>query len=201
MSRRGQNGRMAPNPPGQDGGLPPCSAKESAQPLFAMTPAKNTPLPSQTAPASIDPDVYPEDIDTSLLLNGWNSQHLPYEYTIYCSQYGASCTTCRLWLWPTFWDILLAVNTGSSCIADLTGEVKRMKTEISLVQQKLRECTSVLKGWLSSMEDEWQPLQWDVCYIQSVSSANAARLEDLENRLRRNNVWAVGQKGRTMWHS
>lgn len=36
------------------------------------------------------------------------------------------------------------------------------------------------------------PLQRDMYHVQSLTSAHAARLEDMENRLRRNNVWAVG---------
>lgn len=70
-----------------------------------------------------------------------------------------------------------------------------MKVEISLIShdmQKLRECTSALEGCLSTLEDELQPLQRDVRYVQPVASTYAARLEDMENHLRQNNVWAVG---------
>lgn len=39
-------------------------------------------------------------------------------------------------------------------------------------------------------------LQRDVSHVQLVATANAARLEDMENRLRRNNIHAVGIPGR-----
>lgn len=62
---------------------------------------------------------------------------------------------------PTLRDILTAITTCNSLIAALTGEVKGMKMEISLVRQnvqKLRGCTSALEGDLCTLKDDWQPL-------------------------------------------
>lgn len=78
---------------------------------------------------------------------------------------------------PTLRDILAAVTTCNTSIADLTGEVKGMKMERTLVgqdMQKLRERTSALEGHLSTLDD-WQPLQRDVKYVQSMASAKASR--------------------------
>lgn len=61
---------------------------------------------------------------------------------------------------PTLRDIFTALTTCTSSIADLTGEVKGMKVEISLVRhdmQKLREHTSALEGRLGTLEEEWEP--------------------------------------------
>lgn len=96
---------------------------------------------------------------------------------------------------PTLRDILAAVTSCSFSIKALMGEVKGMKGEISLIghdMQKLQERTSTLEGRLSTLEDEWQPLQRDVRHVTSLASVNAARLEDMENHLCRNNVRAVG---------
>lgn len=54
--------------------------------------------------------------------------------------------------------------------------------------QKLRDRTPALKGHLSTLEDDWAPLQWEVAFTHATVSQHAAKLEDLENRLRRNNV-------------
>lgn len=70
-----------------------------------------------------------------------------------------------------------------------------MQVEISLIRnymQKLRERTSALEGHFSTLEDEWQPLQRDVRYVQSVASTNASRLEKMKNWLHQNNVRSVG---------
>lgn len=48
------------------------------------------------------------------------------------------------------------------------------------------------RGHLNTLADYWQPLQRNVRYVQSMASANAAILEDMENRLPRNNVRVVG---------
>lgn len=42
------------------------------------------------------------------------------------------------------------------------------------------------------MEDDLAPLQRDVQQAHTLSNAHAARLDALENRLQRNNGWAVG---------
>lgn len=63
--------------------------------------------------------------------------------------------------------ILAAVAVCNSSITNLAGEVKSMKMEISIVRQdmqKLRERTSAVEGHISTLQDEWQPLQRDVKY-------------------------------------
>lgn len=96
---------------------------------------------------------------------------------------------------PTLRDILATVTVCNSSITNLAGEVKGMKMEISFVRQdmqKLRERTSAVEGRISTLEEEWQPLQRDVKYTHSMTVANASMLEDMENRLCRNNMHAVG---------
>lgn len=96
---------------------------------------------------------------------------------------------------PTLRDILSAVTSCNTAITALTTEIKGVKQEINLVRhdmQKLRDHTTALEGRLSNVEDEVAPLQREINHLQSHSSGHSARLEDMENRLRRNNVRAVG---------
>lgn len=76
---------------------------------------------------------------------------------------------------PILREILAAITTCNASVADRTGEVKGMKVENPLVRQKLRERAAALEGRLSTLEDEWQPLQRDVKYVCFYGSANVAR--------------------------
>lgn len=96
---------------------------------------------------------------------------------------------------PTLWEILAAVTSCNHTLHSLTSEIKGVKFKITLVRQdmqKLRDCTVALEGRVSMIEDDMAPLQSDMRHVQSLTSAHAAKLEDMENRLRRNNIRAVG---------
>lgn len=60
--------------------------------------------------------------------------------------------------------------------------------------------TMALEGRVSTMENYWTELRRDVKYIHTPDTNHAALLEDMENRLRRNNMCAVSiyerQRGR-----
>lgn len=58
--------------------------------------------------------------------------------------------------------------------------------------QKLRDHTAALEGRTSTVEDDMAPLQRDVRHVQSLTTAHAAELGDMENRMRRNNIIVVG---------
>lgn len=191
MSRRGPSTR-------QDGGAAAHSAKEkqkeAAQRLFSKPAGKDT---AQQSPPDAEGG---EDIE----MGPGGSEGVPIEQPDGSSACRAlqalpsmrpGTDPSDMDHEPTLREIFSAVTTGNIHIAELAGEVKGMKVELSLVRQdmqKLRDRTAALEGRVGSLEDEWQPLQRDVKYLQTVSSANAARLEDMENRLRRNNVRAVG---------
>lgn len=100
---------------------------------------------------------------------------------------------------PTLRDIFAAVNTCNISIAALTTEIKGVKTEITLLRQdtqRLRERTSALEGRVSSIEDDMAPMQRDLTYNNHLLSQHTTHLEDLENRMRRNNVRAIGMPER-----
>lgn len=58
--------------------------------------------------------------------------------------------------------------------------------------QKLREQTSAVEGRISTTENDMAPIQQDVKYHTHLTAQHAARLDDLENRMRHNNVCAFG---------
>lgn len=57
--------------------------------------------------------------------------------------------------------------------------------------QKLGERMSALEGRVSSIEDEMAPMQRDLTYNTHLTAQRVSRLEDLENRMRQNNVRAI----------
>lgn len=70
-----------------------------------------------------------------------------------------------------------------------------MKAEISYVRhdmQKLKERTSALEGRLGTVEDDMAPMQRDLKYNCHLTEQHAARLDEMENRMRRNNVRSLG---------
>lgn len=58
--------------------------------------------------------------------------------------------------------------------------------------QKVQECTSALEGRVSKIENEMGPLQHDLKAVGLETNHCADRIDDLENRLRRNNVRILG---------
>lgn len=58
--------------------------------------------------------------------------------------------------------------------------------------QKLREQASALEGQVSTIEVDIAQFQRDVKYNVHLTAQHAARLDDIENRLRRNNVHDIG---------
>lgn len=75
------------------------------------------------------------------------------------------------------------MTAGNASIAALTDEQD---------MQKLWERTSALEGRVSSMKDDIAPLQRDLSYNVHLTAQHFACLDDLENRLRRNNIQAIG---------
>lgn len=89
----------------------------------------------------------------------------------------------------------LRKTSCNTAIINLTSEFKDVKMEMSQVRQdvqKLQDHTASLEGRHGTTEAEWTLLQRVVKYNHSIATGNAAKLEDIENRLRRNNIRAVG---------
>lgn len=87
------------------------------------------------------------------------------------------------------------VTACNVSIASLALDVKGVKAQVYFIHQdmqKLRDRTTALEGWVSTLEDDMTSMQRDLAYTYNAVNKHAARLEDLENRLRRNNVRAIG---------
>lgn len=96
---------------------------------------------------------------------------------------------------PSLQDILTAVHAYGSSITDLSTEVKGMKEGLLHIRQdmqKIRERATALEGRVSSIEDELPPLAQEMHITSNKADESAARIEDMENRLRRSNIRIVG---------
>lgn len=66
--------------------------------------------------------------------------------------------------------------------------------------QKVRERTSALEGRVGSLEDEFAPVRRDVLANHGVVQRHANRIDDMENRLRRNNIRILGLPVEIQWN-
>ncbi|XP_075712997.1 uncharacterized protein LOC142749187 [Rhinoderma darwinii] len=101
---------------------------------------------------------------------------------------------------PSLADIFAAVKQNSSILSVLTGQVGSLKEDILLLRndlQKVAERTTVIEGRVSEVEDVLPELRRDVQSQSLAVVALQAKADDLENRLRRNNVRLVGVPEKT----
>lgn len=96
---------------------------------------------------------------------------------------------------PTLADILKSVNNCTASVNTLKEQFGGLREDVSLLRQdlqKIRERTTAVESRVSEMEDHLQPIAQDTrAALQLARDAND-RAEDLENRLRHNNVRIVG---------
>lgn len=81
-------------------------------------------------------------------------------------------------------------------ITNLTSEIKGVKLGLNLVRQdmqKLLDRTATLKDRVSDLKDDVVPLQREVHHMQSIILGHSVCSPCPLNRLRRNNVHAVGK--------
>lgn len=70
-----------------------------------------------------------------------------------------------------------------------------MKEELLLVRQDLQktaERTTVLKGRISQLENDLHPLKHEVKIMKEKMGINASKMDEMKNRLCRDNVRLVG---------
>lgn len=58
--------------------------------------------------------------------------------------------------------------------------------------QKVAERTTVLEGRISQLEDDLHPLKSEVKNTRRQTGINASKMDEMENRLRRDNVRLMG---------
>lgn len=198
MSRKAPKDlQTAPDHAGQDGARSQRSAKEAAMKLFSKTPGKDHPPKVMLqALEAADQDCVPGESeapwpDNPEAASAWDAVSTPATTGLAGSREDVSSPTPE----PTLRDIFTAVTSCNASVTALTSEIRGVKLELNLVRQdmqKLRDRTAALEDRVSNVEDEVAPLQRELRHVQSVSAGHAARLEDMENRQRRNNVRAVG---------
>lgn len=96
---------------------------------------------------------------------------------------------------PTLSDVLHAVNKCNHALSSLTVQFESFKEDINHVKrdiQKVAERTTRMETRISELEDQFTPVQRDVRKNSKAIAALLAKTDDLENRLRRNNVCLVG---------
>lgn len=96
---------------------------------------------------------------------------------------------------PTLMDVFLAVSACNGSLKDLCEQMKGVKEDLTLVRQDLQktaERTTVLEGRVSQIEDDISPLIKEVKSMKEQISKHASKMEEMENRSRRDNVRLVG---------
>lgn len=96
---------------------------------------------------------------------------------------------------PTLRDVLFAVNACNDSIVSLDSQLKSIKEELLSMSQvlcKTVERTTALKEKLSTVEDNLYPLKQEIKGLQEQMATQAAKLDEMENRNRRNNVRVIG---------
>lgn len=96
---------------------------------------------------------------------------------------------------PTLADILRAVNNCTASVNTLKEQFGGLREDVSLLRQdmqKIRERTTAVESRVSDMEDQLPPLTQDTRTALQLARDACDHAEDLENRLRRNNVRIVG---------
>lgn len=83
-------------------------------------------------------------------------------------------------------EVLQAVN---SCKLSLCEQWKCIKEEFSFVRHDLQ---NVREGRISSMKDDLNPIKQEIKMIGEKVNIYVAKMDDMENRLWRNNVKIVG---------
>lgn len=196
MAKWGKDSLTAADHVGQDGTRSMLSAEEAAMKLFAKPSSKDT-LPRAASliqeQAELDgvEDVESAWTEDPADVTAWGtvSMQAPIPAETISASHAETAPE------PTIRDIIVAITSCNTAITALTPEIKGVKLEVNLVRhdmQKLHDRTAALEGRMSNVEDEVVPLQRELHHVQSYTAGNTVCIEDIENRLRRNNVRAMG---------
>lgn len=98
---------------------------------------------------------------------------------------------------PTLKDVFCAVNSCKEFMVGFNNQLKYLKDELILMHQEMRktvERVTTLEERISTVEDTLYPLENEIRGLQEKTNLQAAKLDEIENRLCRNNV-RVSQNG------
>ena len=101
---------------------------------------------------------------------------------------------------PTLRDLLHAMNACKDSITGLETQLKGIKEDLCSMGDKLSktiERTTILEERLSTVEDDLYPLRQEISGLKKQMDMQGAKIDDLENRNRRNNVRIIGMPERS----
>lgn len=101
---------------------------------------------------------------------------------------------------PSLREVLMLVNGCKYALSKMRDQLNCIKEEMSVVRhdlQKVRECTTELEGRVSGVGDAITPMKQEIELLKVKVEIQNDKLEDLENRLRRNNVRIIDRKPRS----
>lgn len=86
---------------------------------------------------------------------------------------------------PSLREVLQAVNSCKSSLFKMTEQIGVIREEINFLRHDVQKWKAALERRMSSVEDDLNPLKQEKRII-------SFKMEDMENRLRRNNVRILG---------
>lgn len=92
---------------------------------------------------------------------------------------------------PALKDVLCAVNACTEFIVGFDSQLKSLKDELISMHQEMRKTVTALEERASTAEDTLYPLESKLRGLQEIVSLQAAKLDETENRLCRNNVRVI----------
>lgn len=96
---------------------------------------------------------------------------------------------------PSLKDILLAINSCKQSLGELGGQMKDIKEELTLVRHELKktaERVTEAERRISQIEDDLHPMKQEVKAWKEKIIKLTEKFDEMENRLRRDNVRVVG---------
>lgn len=96
---------------------------------------------------------------------------------------------------PTITDVFMAVGVCNGSLKDLCEQMKGVKADLLLVRQDLQktaERTTALEERVSGLEDNVLPITKEIKWLKEQLSKQASKLDEMENRSRRDNVRLIG---------
>lgn len=96
---------------------------------------------------------------------------------------------------PTLKDVFVVVSACQGSLKELCDQMKGVKEDLILVRQDLQktaERTTALEGRTSQLEDDILPLIKEVKNMKEQMARYTSKMDELENRNRRDNVRMVG---------
>ena len=96
---------------------------------------------------------------------------------------------------PTLRDVLRAVNDCKQYMVGFDNQLRNLSDELVSIHQDIRktvERVTTLEERVSTVEDTLYPFEKELRGLQEKTNQQAAKLDEIEDRLRRNNVRVIG---------